>query len=71
MVQNLKKEKDIDISYFNKLADEAIHGGGSGVQYRPGISDFGDYDWFVSDEDWTSKMTAEDEESIGKIFDAR
>lgn len=38
MVKTLKKEKDIDSSYFEKLINEAIES----------ISKFGDFEWFVS-----------------------
>ena len=38
-VRNLHKENDIDISYYNKLADEAV----------ASISEYGDFEWFVSD----------------------
>ena len=37
-VRDLKKEKDIDISYYNKLVDDAIDT----------ISKYGDYEWFIS-----------------------
>ena len=40
MVRELKKEEDIDKGYYNKLVDEAIES----------ISQFGDYEWFVSDD---------------------
>lgn len=50
VVKELEKEKDIDMSYFKKLVDDAIYGSGSGKQYKPGISDFGDVEWFCSDD---------------------
>ena len=40
MVRSLGKEKDIDVSYYERLADEAI----------ASISEYGDYEWFVSDD---------------------
>ena len=40
MVQMLGKEKDIDLSYYNKLVDDA----------KDTISDYGDFEWFVSDD---------------------
>lgn len=43
------KEDDIDLSYYNKLVDEAIYGSGTGAQRKPGIADFGDFEMFVSD----------------------
>lgn len=50
MVKELGKKDDIDISYYNKLVDEAIHGKGKGKDRKPGIADFGDFEWFVSDD---------------------
>ena len=50
MVKELGKEDDIDLSYYNKLVDEAVYGKGSGKNRTPGISDFGDFEWFVSDD---------------------
>ena len=50
MVEELEKEHDIDRSYYDKLVDDAIHGKGKGKDRKPGISDFGDFEWFVSDE---------------------
>ena len=40
MVKELKKEKDIDRSYYDKLVDDAIET----------ISQYGDFEWFVSDD---------------------
>lgn len=39
MVKELGKEDDIDISYYNKLVDDAIDK----------LSEFGDFEWFISD----------------------
>ena len=50
MVKTLGKEDDIDLSYYKKLVDAAIYGSGSGANRKPGISDFGDFEWFVSDD---------------------
>jgi hypothetical protein len=49
-VKLLGKEGDIDKSYYDDLIDAAIYGKGKGVNRKPGISDFGDYEWFVSDD---------------------
>lgn len=49
-VKLLGKEDDIDISYYNEKLDAAIYGSGSGKQYKPGIADFCDFEWFVSDD---------------------
>ena len=49
-VKALGKEDDIDLSYYNKLVDEAVNGKGSGKSRQPGIADFGDFEWFVSDD---------------------
>lgn len=50
MVQVLEKQDDIDLDYYNHLVDVAIYGKGSGKTRQPGISDFGDFEWFVSDD---------------------
>ena len=39
LVKNLHKEDDIDISYYNRLVDEAV----------ASISEFGDFEWFTRD----------------------
>ena len=41
MVKELGKEKDIDRSYYNKLVNDAVET----------ISKYGDFEWFISDED--------------------
>jgi len=40
MVRELKKEADIDRSYYDRMVDEAVKD----------ISKFGDFEWFVSDD---------------------
>lgn len=40
MVKILGKQDDIDISYYNKLVDDAV----------TAISQYGDFEWFVSDD---------------------
>lgn len=50
MVKALGKQDDIDMSYYNKMVDDAVYGKGKGKDYKPGIADFGDFEWFVSDE---------------------
>lgn len=40
MVKELGKEKDIDISYYNKLVNDAVDT----------ISKYGDFEWFISDD---------------------
>jgi hypothetical protein len=44
MVRELGKESEIDISYYTSLVDEAVDT----------ISQYGDFEWFVSDEYDTS-----------------
>lgn len=39
-VKKLNKEKDIDLSYYNRLVDEAVKD----------ISNYGDFEWFVSND---------------------
>lgn len=50
MVRTLGREADVDKSYFNALIDAVIYGSGTGKNRKPGISDFGDFEQFVSDE---------------------
>lgn len=50
MVKTLGKEADIDRSYYDDLVHAAIYGKDSGKNRKPGISDFGDFEWFVSDD---------------------
>ena len=50
MVKTLGKEADIDRSYYDELVDAAIYGKGKGKERKPGLSDFGDFEQFVSDE---------------------
>ena len=40
IVKEFGKEKDIDLAYYNKLVDGAVEA----------ISEYGDFEWFVSDE---------------------
>lgn len=41
LVQNLNKEEDIDLNYYNNLVDEAIQS----------ISEYGDAEWFIHSEE--------------------
>lgn len=50
MVKTLGKESDIDKSYYDDLVTAAVYGKGTGKNRKPGISDFGDFEWFVSDD---------------------
>lgn len=50
MVKELGKEDDIDLSYYEDMVDAAINGRGTGKNRKPGISDFGDFERFVSDD---------------------
>lgn len=50
MVKELGKEGDIDLSYYEDMVDAAINGRGTGKNRKPGISDFGDFERFVSDD---------------------
>lgn len=61
MVKELGKQDDIDRTYYDDLCHAAIHGSGSGKNYKPGIADFGDFEWFVSDDPYIgSQSNAED-----------
>ena len=57
MVRTLGREDDIDKSYFNALIDAVIYGSGTGKNRKPGISDFGDFEQFVSDEPYIVEET--------------
>lgn len=50
MVKTLGKEDDVDHSYYDKLVDEAVET----------ISQYGDFEWFVSDEPYISSLGAND-----------
>lgn len=50
MVRDLGKEADVDRSYYDALVDAAIYGKKTKSGYIPGIADFGDFEWFVSDD---------------------
>lgn len=50
MVKALGKEDDIDRSYYDSLVDVAINGKTEGRKHQPGIADFGDFEWFISDD---------------------
>ena len=55
-VKLLGKEDSIDRSYYDDLVHSAIYGSGKGAQRKPGISDFGDFEWFVSDDPYIPKQ---------------
>lgn len=60
MVKELGKEEDIDKSYYNALVDAAIYGKGTGKNHQLGISELGDFEWFVSDEPAVAPWFAEE-----------
>ena len=45
MVATLGKQDDIDLTYYNKLVDDAVDA----------ISQYGDFEWFISDEEMPSE----------------
>lgn len=49
-VRTLGKEDLIDMSYYTTLIDAAIYGSGTGKNRKLGISDYGDFERFVSEE---------------------
>ena len=58
MVKTLGKEEDIDRSYYDKLVNDAIEN----------ISQYGDFEWFVSDDPYISKEpTCDFEKMINDI----
>ena len=50
MVKELGKEEDIDRSYYDKLVDQAVKD----------ISEYGDFEWFVSDDSYAKELGAND-----------
>ena len=50
MVRELEKEDDIDRGYYDKLIDEAVKT----------ISEYGDFEWFVSDDPYIGPLGAND-----------
>ena len=50
MVTELEKEDDIDLSYYNKLVDDAVEA----------ISKYGDFSWFVSDDPYVGPINMPD-----------
>lgn len=50
MVKELGKEKDIDRGYYDNLVDEAVKT----------ISQYGDFEWFVSDDPYLKELGAND-----------
>lgn len=50
MVKELEKESGIDRSYYDKLVDEAVET----------ISQYGDFEWFVSDDPYIPELGAND-----------
>lgn len=64
-VKLLEKQNDIDRIYYDKLVDDAVDT----------ISQYGDFEWFVSDDPyvapWTKPGPPWDEEDDGHPFDVR
>lgn len=50
MVQELEKKNDIAHSYYDKLVDEAVKT----------ISEYGDFEWFISDDPYIGELGAND-----------
>ena len=50
MVKHLEKEDGIDRSYYDAMVDEAVHD----------ISQFGDFEWFVSDDPYVQSNPSND-----------
>lgn len=69
MVKELGKEADIDRSYYDDLVHAAIHGSGTGKSRKPGIADFGDFEWFISDDAYIHDERDADEHPVYQPFD--
>ena len=50
MVRELEKGDDIDRSYYDKLVDDAVKT----------ISEYGDFEWFISDDPYIGSLGAND-----------
>jgi hypothetical protein len=50
MVRDLDKSDDVDRSYYDKLVDDAVKT----------ISQYGDFEWFVSDDPYIPSLGAND-----------
>ena len=57
MVKTLSKENDIDRSYYDKLVNDAIET----------ISQYGDFEWFVSDDPYISKDKCDYEDILMEL----
>lgn len=69
MVSELGKTDDIDRSYYDELVHAAIHGSGTGKNRKPGIADFGDYTWFISDDPYIGNVYDSDAHPVYQPFD--
>lgn len=61
MVKTLGKEEDIDRSYYDRLADEAVEA----------IAKYGDFEWFVADDKADPWDAASDPWKDAELFDKR
>lgn len=59
-IEQLGMYDAIDMSYYTKLVDEAINGSGTGKNRKPGIADYGDFEWFVSDDPYIAPLCIKD-----------
>lgn len=57
MVRELEKEADIDRSYYDKLVDDAVKT----------ISEYGDFEWFVSDDPYIKELGANDADTDSEV----
>lgn len=65
MVSALGKQDDVDRTYYDDLVHAAIYGKGKGKDRKPGISDFGDFEWFISDDPYVSPwFNADDPDDV-------
>ena len=70
MVKELGKADDIDRSYYDELVHAAIHGSGTGKNRKPGIADFGDFEWFVSSDPYVgAAFNSDDEHPVYNPYD--
>lgn len=59
MVKQLEKEADIDRAYYDKLVNEAVDT----------ISQYGDFEWFVSDDPYIPEFMNKPEDTVEVPFD--
>ena len=66
-VRTMNKRDDINMSYFRELVDTAIYGKNVGKTHKPGIADFCDFEWFVSDDPYVGPNETVQKEDLPPV----